>query len=72
MVLSALALLVFGLFCFSIFYLTRLLPTSGEAPGVGRQAPDFTLSDANGTPVTLSEVLKNHHAAVLIFYRGYW
>jgi peroxiredoxin len=34
---------------------------------LGQQAPDFTLVDQDGIPVTLSDVLK-HRKAVLIFY----
>ncbi|TDQ46623.1 thioredoxin-dependent thiol peroxidase [Actinorugispora endophytica] len=39
---------------------TRLQP--------GDTAPDFTLDGADGRPVTLSEVLKEHGRAVLYFY----
>ncbi len=34
----------------------------------GDTAPDFTLDSADGTPVTLSEVLKEHDRVVLYFY----
>ena len=36
---------------------------------VGATAPDFTLNDTNGKPVTLSKLRK---PVVLVFYRGYW
>lgn len=36
---------------------------------VGATAPDFTLSDQNGTQVTLSKLKK---PVVLVFYRGFW
>jgi len=36
---------------------------------VGGVAPDFTLSDTDGRPVTLSKV---RQPTVLVFYRGYW
>jgi peroxiredoxin len=38
---------------------------------VGERAPDFTLSNAFGTPVTLYEELENG-PVVLVFYRGAW
>jgi len=37
----------------------------------GQAAPDFTLPDARGGSVTLSEVL-GHGPAVVTFYRGVW
>ncbi|MBI3666139.1 MAG: hypothetical protein HY236_07920 [Acidobacteria bacterium] len=82
-VLSALSLLVFGFFLFYNFYLAKQLPSPSDAPHVGQKAPDFTLSDTNGKPVTLSELLaassagqnsaeKGNKAVLLDFYRGYW
>ncbi len=38
---------------------------------VGAKAPDFTLSNAFGKPVTLTDALK-HGPVVLVFYRGAW
>jgi peroxiredoxin len=38
---------------------------------VGNRAPDFTLSNATGAPVSLYDVLK-HGPVVLNFYRGGW
>lgn len=35
---------------------------------VGSVAPDFTLPDQNGTPITLSEVLADHRGAIVAFY----
>jgi len=37
----------------------------------GQQAPDFTLPDANGTPVALATLLQRGPVA-LVFYRGEW
>ncbi|MEX1245023.1 MAG: hypothetical protein WEB59_06340 [Thermoanaerobaculia bacterium] len=54
------------------------LPVSGGAPAVGAKAPDFTLPDANGSPVTLSRLFAPERAGnhgtwvLLVFYRGYW
>ena len=38
---------------------------------VGR-APEFTLPAADGTSVSLSDLLDNRAAAVLLFYRGFF
>ena len=45
----------------------------------GTEAPDFTLPDQDGNPVTLSKLLQGDGGgggggggAFLIFYRGYW
>lgn len=53
------------------------LPASPKAPAVGAKAPDFTLPDANASPVTLSKLLAPRESAkgswvLLVFYRGYW
>lgn len=87
-ILGVLSILMLGYFLYGIFYYSRQLPASTGAPRVGQKAPDFTLPDSNGTPVTLSALLtspalangsKNATRAsgkttgvLLIFYRGYW
>ena len=38
---------------------------------VGDAAPDFTLEDQDGKPVTLS-AYRGKQTVVLVFYRGYW
>ena len=38
---------------------------------VGEPAPDFTLPDAAGRPVTLADY-RGQKPVVLVFYRGYW
>lgn len=76
------------LFCYGVFYGTRVPVPSHGAPQVGQMAPDFTLPDSTNNPVNLSGVLSSPFApnggvssamgaektaaAVLIFYRGYW
>ena len=77
--LSILAVL---LFAFSIlsFTVARKLPSPDKAPQVGQKAPDFTLRDTRGIPVTLAQLLSSPipgsgekpKAVLLIFYRGYW
>jgi hypothetical protein len=65
-------------FAFGIFYAARQLPASAGTPRVGRKAPEFTLQDTDGRPVTLAELLAPDAGAarvdgvVLIFYRGFW
>ena len=77
-ILATLSVAIFGFFIFSTFIIARLLPASHSAPQVGQKAPDFTLSDTNGKPVSLSEVLaspvngKLPKGVLLVFYRGYW
>jgi len=46
---------------------TRSVPVDA-----GDLAPDFTLSDQDGRPHTLSKALATRDAVVLIFYRGHW
>lgn len=78
--LAALSVLIIGVFIFSFFFLARWLPPSTGAPQVGQKAPEFTLSDANGEPVSLSDLISSPIAGqtsppkgvLLIFYRGYW
>jgi hypothetical protein len=74
---TALSATVFGLFVFYNYYLSRQLPPAENAPRIGQKAPDFTLPDQHGRPVTLSAVLAGEsrgrpQRALLIFYRGYW
>ena|SRR5438045_619555 len=71
-ILSIVSLLMAGFFCYGIFYAGKNLPSPSAALHAGQPAPSFTLSSATGQPVVLSDLLKNHRAALLIFYRGYW
>lgn len=48
-----------------------LPPADLERVKVGAVAPDFTLEDVDGRPVTLSS-LRGRKKVVLVFYRGYW
>ena len=47
------------------------VPESPTAFRVGEPAPDFTLLDASGKPVTLADY-RGKKPVVLVFYRGYW
>ena len=48
-----------------------LAPTDLNRIKVGQPAPDFSLEDVNGNPVTLSD-FHGKRSVVLVFYRGYW
>jgi cytochrome oxidase Cu insertion factor (SCO1/SenC/PrrC family) len=48
-----------------------LAPTEPDRVKVGQPAPDFTLEDAEGKPITLSE-FRGKKSVVLVFYRGHW
>jgi hypothetical protein len=63
------------------YYHAKDLPASNGAPRIGQKAPDFTLTDTSGNPVTLSALLttpidaasaKTPKGVLLVFYRGYW
>jgi hypothetical protein len=80
-ILAGLSLIICGLFLFYNFYLSKQLPASAGSPRVGQQAPDFTLPDQNGKPVSLGDLLTSPlgrpagpkpRAVLLDFYRGYW
>lgn len=75
---TSLSVLLIGLFVFSFFIMARWLPPSQAAPHVGQKAPEFRLTDTNGTQVALSELLtqpvngRAPKGVLLVFYRGYW
>ena len=71
-ILAGLSLVLFGFFVFSIAYAAKQIPSSESALRPGSAAPPFTLVDAAGRQVTSSDLLKSHHALLLVFYRGYW
>ena len=56
-ILTTLSVAIFGFFIFATFIFARHLPASHGAPQVGQKAPDFTLSDTNGKPVSLAALL---------------
>jgi cytochrome oxidase Cu insertion factor (SCO1/SenC/PrrC family) len=64
------ALLVLGATASFNFVLARI-PDTATALRVGEPAPDFTLNDASGRPVTLA-AYRGRQAVVLVFYRGSW
>lgn len=48
-----------------------LPPTDLNRIKVGQPAPDFSLEDASGKTITLSD-FRGKKTVVLVFYRGYW
>lgn len=71
-ILGALTVLMLGLFCFGVLYASKQVPASPGALRAGQPAAAFTLSNAEGKQVALSDLLKNNRGVLLIFYRGYW
>jgi hypothetical protein len=77
-ILATVSVLVLAFFVFIVFIQSRWLPASQAAPAVGQKAPEFSLADTNGQPVTLASLLsqpinnKPPKGVLLIFYRGYW
>ena len=71
-ILGALSLVIAGLFVAFILYGGRQIPASENSLRRGQPAPAFILADTAGKVVSSSELLKNHRALLLIFYRGYW
>lgn len=67
LVVSVLLLALAGFFHF----VAMRVPLTRTQLVVGRSAPDFTLPDAAGRPVRLSDY-RGKQPVVLVFYRGYW
>jgi cytochrome oxidase Cu insertion factor (SCO1/SenC/PrrC family) len=64
----SLALLGLGSYFNFVIARIRLGP---PAVRVGQPAPDFSLPDAKGAPVTLAS-FRGRSPVVVVFYRGYW
>jgi hypothetical protein len=71
-ILAVLSVLVFSLFAYGLFYVVRQLPSAAGAPQVGQKAPNFTLPDQNGKPISLTDLSSGAKGTLLIFYRGHW
>lgn len=81
-ILALLSVAITGLFLFYNFSFSRQLPPAKGAPQVGHKAPDFTLPDSHGNPLTLSRLWgaaesgasdgSKDRWVLLVFYRGYW
>ena len=49
----------------------NLAPTDLDRIKVGQLAPDFTLENMDGKPLSLSD-FRGKKSVVLVFYRGQW
>ncbi len=49
----------------------NLSATDLDRVKVGQPAPDFTLTNMDGKPISLSD-FRGKKAVVLVFYRGHW
>ena len=52
-------------------FVAARVPATPTALHVGERAPDFTLPDATGRPVSLADY-RGKKPVVIVFYRGYW
>ena len=48
-----------------------LAPTDLDRVKIGQAAPDFTLENFDGKPISLSD-FRGKQNVVLVFYRGHW
>jgi len=59
-----------GLLFAYVFVISYQMPAESQTTAALETAPDFTLDDANGNPVSLSDF--RGKKVVLSFYRGFW
>ena len=52
-------------------FVAARVPVTTSAFVIGQPAPDFTLPDAAGRPISLADY-RGKKPVVLVFYRGYW
>jgi len=82
-VLTAVCVLIFGLFGFVAYQVSRVFPDAKHSPQIGQRAPEFSLVDANGKSFTLAQlrsspitdsggVARATKGVLVVFYRGYW
>lgn len=82
-ILTTFSVLLFALFGVMSYMMPKAYPVARNAPQVGSKAPDFALTDTQGSPVTLSQMLsaplpgssapsQSPRGVLLVFYRGYW
>jgi len=78
-ILATLSLVIIGFFGFTLYLMKQAYPVAANAPRVGQKAPEFTLTNTNGSPLRLTELLSGklpsggaRRGVLLVFYRGYW
>ena len=82
-ILATLSLGVLALFGFVSYSVFNAFPAARNAPQVGQKAPEFTLKDISGNPVSLAQLLtapvtnasgkaQAPKGVLVVFYRGYW
>jgi hypothetical protein len=69
-VFALLATLSTATFLALVHVISYELPAPPAELAIGSPAPDFTLPDETGRPVTLASV--HGHPTLLVFYRGFW
>src|SRR5947208_6581584 len=55
-ILAVLSVMIFALFSVGMYYASRSLPMGATVLRAGQQAPDFSLTDADGKAVTLAQL----------------
>jgi hypothetical protein len=82
-ILATVSVVILALFGFVSYSVFKSFPAARNAPKVGQKAPEFTLADIGGKPVSLAQLLTTPiadasgaaHApkgVLVVFYRGYW
>lgn len=71
-ILAGLSVLLFAFFLGSVLYFGKQIPSAQSALRTGQTAPSFTLQDTVGKEIASADLLRQHRALVLVFYRGYW
>ena len=70
LIATTLSTAIFANFVMAVFVHARDLPASTHAPRVGERAPDFTLPDESGAPISLATLLAPTPASVAASSKG--
>lgn len=49
-----------------------LIVACGGSESDSNRAPDFSLPDSGGHEIVLTELIQEHEATVIVFYRGFF